>query len=112
MSEQVEARSRMHQCPSKTVLSIEHPGRVLNVEKAVETLGGPEALRNMADDPTLTPLELRFRPQDRFEHPIISSTTRSSNLLIKVMSNVVDPAEGMPSMGKLTDADCIRNDKS
>lgn len=85
MSEHSEATSRLYQCPGKTVLSIEHPGRVVNLDKAIGTLGGPEAIKNMADDPASTSLELRFRPQDRFEHPVISSTTRTSNLLIKVI---------------------------
>lgn len=79
-----------YKCPAKTVLSVEHPGNVHNVDKAMETLGGAKALQRMADDPTSNYLELRFRPSDRFEHPIRSQVAKTANLLarVKVKDNV------------------------
>lgn len=71
-------------CPSKTVLSVEHPGHVLSIENALASLGGSSALRKMADDPPACSLELRFRVNDRFEHPIISTTAKTNNILIKI----------------------------
>lgn len=77
------------QWPSRTVLSVEHPGSVKSVERALITLGGQAAMRKMADDPLENSLELRLRPDDRFEHPVISSTQNTINLLIKVQRNKV-----------------------
>lgn len=72
------------QCPERTVLAVEHPGHVLSIDNGIRTLGGSEALRRVADDPAGQTLELRFRPEDRFEHPVVSRTSKTSNILIKV----------------------------
>lgn len=71
--------------PGPAFLAVEHPGKVRNLDRALATLGGPIALRSMADDPTSSTLELRFRPEDRFEHPVVSTTARTNNILIKVV---------------------------
>ncbi|CCG81899.1 Transcription factor tau subunit sfc15 / FY16936)) [Taphrina deformans PYCC 5710] len=79
-----------YRCPTQTLLSIIHPGLVQDVERAIETIGGPQAMRKVADDPVTSVLELRFRPKDRFEHPIASCTAKVSNLLIKVQKEVTE----------------------
>lgn len=71
-------------CPSKYVLAVEHPAVVKDVQAAINTLGGASALKAMADDPNVNDLELRMRPEDMFEHPVISSTAKTANLLVKV----------------------------
>lgn len=85
------------QCPERIVLAIEHPGHVISVDNAVQSLGGPEALRRVADDPTGQTLDLRFRREDRFEHPIASRTTKTSNILIKVRTQAGDVCRSCPS---------------
>lgn len=76
-------------CPPRTLLAVEHPGHVKSVEKAIRTLGGQAAIGKIADDPTAGSLELRLRPDDRFEHPVISSTVKTNTLLIKVQNDQV-----------------------
>ncbi|KAI9317592.1 RNA polymerase III transcription factor IIIC subunit-domain-containing protein [Dichotomocladium elegans] len=64
-------------------LCIEYPGRVKNVDRALETLGGEEALVSALNNSTKA-VELRFRPKDPFSHPITSIIKPTSNILLKV----------------------------
>lgn len=65
-------------------VAVEHPGYVQSTERAIAGLGGPRVLRAFVQEPEKESLELRFRPQNRFEHPIQSATAKTSNLLIRI----------------------------
>ncbi|KAJ3192280.1 tau 95 subunit of transcription factor TFIIIC [Irineochytrium annulatum] len=67
---------------------VEYPGRVVDVDKAIQTLGGTRAIEKAftpsdPKNPELNFLELRFRPDDPFCHPIIGEIIPTSNLLLK-----------------------------
>ncbi|KAJ2907434.1 tau 95 subunit of transcription factor TFIIIC, partial [Coemansia aciculifera] len=72
--------------PERTVFSIEYPGYVNNVEKAILTLGGPERLVRHATSEIEEegPVELRFRYNDPASHAIIGDKAGTKNLLVKV----------------------------
>lgn len=63
--------------------SVEFPLNVVNDEKAVELIGGPEDVRRSLVDKNV-PLELRLRPDDPYLHPIHSEVSTSENLLVKI----------------------------
>ena len=82
-------------CPSQTLLSVIHPGIVRDVDRAIASIGGTSAMQKIADDPVTSVLELRFRPQDRFEHPIASCTAKTSNILVKVNKSVTEDVHNL-----------------
>ncbi|TPX55541.1 hypothetical protein PhCBS80983_g05232 [Powellomyces hirtus] len=62
---------------------VEYPGYVKNPEKVLATLGGAEAIEKaFADD--LNVLELRYRPDDPFSHPINGEIIHTANILLRV----------------------------
>ncbi|KAK9463170.1 RNA polymerase III transcription factor IIIC subunit-domain-containing protein [Lipomyces oligophaga] len=67
------------------VVCVEHPGAVRDVDRAIVTLGGKDALRKTINSSGQVPLELRLRPEDVFSHPISSRATNTSHgILLKV----------------------------
>ncbi|KAJ2332864.1 tau 95 subunit of transcription factor TFIIIC [Coemansia sp. RSA 2681] len=72
--------------PERTAFSIEYPGYVNSVEKAIMTLGGPERVAQHATSEVDEegPVELRFRYNDPASHPISGDKVATRNLLIKV----------------------------
>ncbi|ORY74836.1 RNA polymerase III transcription factor IIIC subunit-domain-containing protein [Protomyces lactucae-debilis] len=84
-----ETSSRdIYPCPTHTVLLVEHPAKVKNTAKAVSSIGGPVALRKLADEPEKTVLGLKFRPGDRYEHPKLSTTVKTNNMIIRCRKRV------------------------
>ncbi|KAJ1562124.1 tau 95 subunit of transcription factor TFIIIC [Cladochytrium tenue] len=69
--------------PLWTFHAIEFPGRVLSIDAAVESLGGPGEVEEAfaAEDVVL---ELRLRPSDPFGHPLFGEVISTANLLLKV----------------------------
>ncbi|KAK9483025.1 RNA polymerase III transcription factor IIIC subunit-domain-containing protein [Lipomyces starkeyi] len=67
------------------ITCIEHPGAVHDVDRAILTLGGKDALRKTINSGGQTPLELTLCPEDRFSHPILSrSTTHGHSIVLQV----------------------------
>ncbi|KAK9328876.1 RNA polymerase III transcription factor IIIC subunit-domain-containing protein [Lipomyces starkeyi] len=67
------------------ITCIEHPGAVQDVDRAILTLGGKDALRKTINSGGQTPLELTLCPEDRFSHPIVSrSTTHGHSIVLQV----------------------------
>ncbi|CAG8434613.1 15083_t:CDS:10 [Funneliformis mosseae] len=67
--------------PSRQIFVIEYPGYVKSVDKVLQTLGGEKGLKKAVNESLM---ELRFRPDDPFCHPINGDVIPTSNLLLKV----------------------------
>ncbi|KAK9453605.1 RNA polymerase III transcription factor IIIC subunit-domain-containing protein [Dipodascopsis uninucleata] len=61
---------------------IEHPAVVKNVDRAIETLGGTDALRKTIRSDGKESLELCLRPEDRFAHSITSRANTSAHSVV------------------------------
>lgn len=71
--------------PPRQAISVEHPCLVKNVHKAVETLGGDQAITTyLREDHAEKPINLNFHSQDRFSQPIVSINYPSNNVLLKI----------------------------
>ena len=75
--------------PPVRIHSVEYPGYVqpTSVPEAVRTLGGQQALekafRKSSKPDTF--LELRYRPDNPFAHPIAGEVVQTNNILLKVV---------------------------
>ncbi|KAI7848175.1 RNA polymerase III transcription factor IIIC subunit-domain-containing protein [Circinella umbellata] len=69
--------------PNRKFVLVEYPGRVKNVDRALNTLGGEKTVANLLDNDVKT-IELRQRPKDPFCHPIAGDVLHTSGLLLKV----------------------------
>ncbi|KAB8360675.1 hypothetical protein FH972_024412 [Carpinus fangiana] len=74
--------------PPETVVHVEHPGIVKDIDRAVASLGGEIKLgQYLHDEPherTQRNLKLNLHPQDHFRVGIDASVTGVSNLVLKV----------------------------
>lgn len=82
-ADKAEADSFLIPIPEKKLTCIEYPGRVVNVERALETLGGNETLSHTILQSGQR-LALRFRPRDDFCRPLYASKYSTTNMLLKV----------------------------
>ena len=64
------------------LLCIEYPGKIQNVDRMLETLGGLRKMTKTAQDPNLR-LELRFRPDDVFAKPTCGEKVKETTFLLK-----------------------------
>ena len=77
------------QIPPVRVYSVEYPGYVqpTSVPEAIRTLGGQQALerafRKSSKPDTF--LELRYRPDNPFAHPIAGEVVQTNSILLKVV---------------------------
>lgn len=69
--------------PKKRLLAVQYPGHVTNVTRALHTLGGLPAIAQ-ARSSDLNFLELRYRPEDPFCHPLFGDHQETANLLLKI----------------------------
>ncbi|KAG9286962.1 hypothetical protein G9A89_001200 [Geosiphon pyriformis] len=67
--------------PAKHFFAVEYPGYVKNLENVLKTLGGQRGLNKAVNQDLV---ELRFRPDDPFCHPINGDIIPTANLLTKV----------------------------
>ncbi|KAJ3327941.1 tau 95 subunit of transcription factor TFIIIC [Blyttiomyces sp. JEL0837] len=72
-----------HPLPNWGFHVIEFPGTIENIENAFTALGGEESIARAFSE-ELGSLELRFRPNDPFSHPLIGEVISTSNLVLKV----------------------------
>ncbi|RKP14300.1 RNA polymerase III transcription factor IIIC subunit-domain-containing protein, partial [Piptocephalis cylindrospora] len=71
--------------PTQTLYSVEYPGRVLDGNRALDTLGGPVALAQVgAVSGESGMVDLRYRPKDLFSRPIQGRFVDTSNILLRV----------------------------
>ncbi|KAF9896888.1 tau 95 subunit of transcription factor TFIIIC, partial [Lobosporangium transversale] len=71
----------IEQVPERKIFSIEFPGHVQNLDKAIEALGGEKAITNAYHGGA--PLDLRYRTKDPFSIPIHGQTISTGNFLLK-----------------------------
>lgn len=69
--------------PQKTVFAVNYPGYPISITRAVETLGGEDAI-SKARSSESNYLELRFRPEEPFAHPIFGELHGMSGLLLQL----------------------------
>lgn len=74
--------------PEKTLFAVNYPGYPTSTMRAVETLGGEAAISKARLSET-NYLELRFRPEDPFSHPVFGELHGISGLLLQ-LSRVQD----------------------
>ncbi|CAG8779307.1 16399_t:CDS:2, partial [Cetraspora pellucida] len=67
--------------PTQQFFAVEYPGNVKNIDKVLQTLGGQRGLKKAVNEDLL---ELRFRPDNPFCHPINGDIIPTANLLLKV----------------------------
>lgn len=82
--------------PEKTVFAVNYPGYPTSIARAVETLGGEDAI-SKARSSESNYLELRFRPEDAFAHPIFGELHGLSGLLLQVsrMQEAKNASQGL-----------------
>ncbi|KAI1287768.1 General transcription factor 3C polypeptide 5 [Halotydeus destructor] len=66
----------------KSLVCVEYPGIVENLDNALESLGGLQSLERTYNQGT-DRLELRFRPSDVYSHGTFGDRTHVNNLLVK-----------------------------
>ncbi|KAI9093011.1 RNA polymerase III transcription factor IIIC subunit-domain-containing protein [Phlyctochytrium arcticum] len=69
--------------PEDSFHVVEYPGYIKNVDKAMKNLGGMGGVEK-AFAGELSVLELRYRPDDPFSHPISGEIINTANVLLKV----------------------------
>ncbi|XP_010247586.1 PREDICTED: general transcription factor 3C polypeptide 5, partial [Nelumbo nucifera] len=69
--------------PEAKVFAVHYPGYPSSTSRAVETLGGPEAITKVRSSQSNC-LELRFRPEDPYSHPAFGELHRCSGFLLKI----------------------------
>ena len=97
------------QIPPVRVYSVEYPGYVqpTSVPEAVRTLGGQQALERAfrkSSKPDAF-LELRYRPDNPFAHPIAGEVVQTNSILLKVVKRKKRRTEGGSVHGQ--DADPV-----
>lgn len=70
--------------PDRCFVSIEYPGDIQNIAKAIQTLGGEKRILQACKDPEGC-LELRFNPNALHKHPLTGLRKTTSNILMKVL---------------------------
>ncbi|KAM3589499.1 tau 95 subunit of transcription factor TFIIIC [Umbelopsis sp. WA50703] len=73
--------------PDKEFLNVEYPGRVNNVDKALNNIGGINSLTKNHKENSKE-IELKFRPNDPFSHGIVGNVVSTKNLVLKVTRQV------------------------
>ncbi len=68
---------------SSPLVCIEYPGKVNNVDRMVETLGGSDNVARVCQE-TNRRMELRFRPDDVFCKPTCGERVKQTAFLLKV----------------------------
>lgn len=74
--------AEVHSLDLPKYVAVEFPANVKDESKAIEKVGGPEAVARAAETKE-SPLELRLR-DDPFEHPINARLAKHQNILLKV----------------------------
>jgi len=89
------------QIPPVRIYSVEYPGYVqpTSVPEAVRTLGGKQALEKAfrkSSKPDAF-LELRYRPNNPFAHPVAGEVVQTNSILLKIVKRRRKRAGGTPT---------------
>ncbi|XP_063287390.1 general transcription factor 3C polypeptide 5 [Pelobates fuscus] len=71
----------------KPMVCVEYPGIVQNVDKMLQTLGGEKSVSRIYADPTRR-LELYFRPNDPYCHPLCANRFPTTTMILRVKKRV------------------------
>ncbi|XP_035628124.1 general transcription factor 3C polypeptide 5-like isoform X1 [Oncorhynchus keta] len=82
-----ESSSTLSLSEDNKLVCVEYPGIISNVDKMLESIGGIQGMSKTYADPSRR-LELRFRPQDPFCHPVCGNRYPSTNLLLRMKRRV------------------------
>lgn len=77
----------------KNIVSVEYPGIVNDVDKALETLGGLSNIEKTYVQGT-DRLELRFRPGDVYCHGVLGDKTSVNNIVVKFIRKKITKPNG------------------
>ncbi|MCO5596445.1 hypothetical protein L7F22_050508 [Adiantum nelumboides] len=69
--------------PDKALFAVNYPGYPASIPRVVETLGGKEAILKARSSET-NYMELRFRPEDPYAHPVFGELHGFSGLLLEL----------------------------
>ncbi|KAI9370621.1 RNA polymerase III transcription factor IIIC subunit-domain-containing protein [Aspergillus egyptiacus] len=71
--------------PARTMVCIEHPAIIKNVDRAIGTLQGSRGITKTLNPPKAdAPVNLVLRPEDAMARPLQSISSASNNILLKV----------------------------
>ncbi|OLY81284.1 General transcription factor 3C polypeptide 5 [Smittium mucronatum] len=73
-----------HKIPEKILYNVEYPGCVINIDKALKTLGGVDRIYESVSGKNKLPVELRYQPNSPSLIPLLGEPIPTSNVLIKV----------------------------
>ncbi|KAJ5626616.1 hypothetical protein N7528_004043 [Penicillium herquei] len=81
-----EARTApTYHLPSRRLVSVEHPAVIRNLDKAVDTLGGNAGINTFMNPRRPdTAARLVLRPEDALSRPLMSTSSATNNLLLKI----------------------------
>ncbi|KAG8447581.1 hypothetical protein GDO86_014910 [Hymenochirus boettgeri] len=72
---------------TKSMVCVEYPGLVKDVDKMLQTLGGEEGVSKTYADPTKR-LELYFRPKDPYCHPLCGNRFPTTTMILRVRKEI------------------------
>ncbi|RHZ49520.1 hypothetical protein CDV55_100126, partial [Aspergillus turcosus] len=85
MDQQGTRTAPYYSIPARHIVSVEHPAIIKNVDKAIETLQGNTGISKILNPPKAdTRAKLFLRPEDAMSRPLLSTSSASNNILLKV----------------------------
>ncbi|KAI3795354.1 hypothetical protein L1987_38006 [Smallanthus sonchifolius] len=78
--------------PSNKVFAINYPGYPSSIERALVTLGGTQGIAKARESPSNN-LELHFRPEDPYSHPITGEVMPCNHFLLKLSKHNIKEDE-------------------
>ncbi|KAL8267716.1 hypothetical protein R6Q59_001514 [Mikania micrantha] len=69
--------------PSEKVFAVNYPGYPSSIERALVTLGGTQGIAKAREAPSNS-LELHFRPEDPYSHPVTAEVMPCNQFLLKL----------------------------
>ncbi|KAI9781227.1 MAG: tau 95 subunit of transcription factor TFIIIC [Peltula sp. TS41687] len=80
-----EGIAQWHQVPDTTIVAVEHPFIIENIEEGLKTLGGDGAIsRVVATKGREASLELYTRPDDPMRNGVMSHVVKTNDVLLKI----------------------------
>ncbi|KAL4904468.1 hypothetical protein BDW74DRAFT_179045 [Aspergillus multicolor] len=74
-----------YQLPNRSLVCVEHPAIIRNVDKAIDTLQGSTGIKRLLDPPKPdASVSLSLRPEDVMARPLQSVSSSSNNILLQV----------------------------
>ncbi|MCO5562688.1 hypothetical protein L7F22_016316 [Adiantum nelumboides] len=85
----------------KALFAVNYPGYPASIPRAVDTLGGKEAILKARSSET-NYMELRFRPEDPYAHPVFGELHGFSGLLLELSVEEDKEKGGQVLRGEIT----------